>query len=297
MGWWKVALVGLISCVNPGNANKPDAGPSPARTPAQELASFRLEPGLKIQLVAAEPLVQDPVVITFDADGRLWTVEMRGFMSTLDGAAEKEPVGRVSVLEDTNGDGKMDVSTVYLDSLVMPRALALVPGGALIAEKGALWLTQDQNGDLKADTKTLLDSAYAGSALPEHAGNGLWRGLDNWYYNAKSRFRYRLLAGQWQRDSTEFRGQWGLSHDDEGRLYYNYNWSQLHADLVPPNYLSRNKSHTPTPGTYRPRKAPRPARWPGAPAGTVRPSRPEILYRDAGPAPSAASLVLPPRSV
>ena len=61
-------------------------------------------------------------------------------------------------------------------------------------------------------------------------------------------FVIELVDEGWQRDSTEFRGQWGISHDDQGRLYYNYNWSQLHADLVPPNYLSRNKHHTPTTG-------------------------------------------------
>lgn len=225
-----------------------DTGPAPVHTPTEELATFRLEPGLKMQLVAAEPMVQDPVVFSFDADGRLWVVEMRGYMRTIDGDGEKERTGRVSVLEDKNGDGIMDVSTVYLDSLVMPRALALVPGGALVVENEGLWLTQDLNGDLKADTKTLVDPNYAGSALPEHAGNGLWRSMDNWYYNAKSRFRYRMNGDKWQRDSTEFRGQWGLSHDDQGRLYYNYNWSQLHADLVPPNYLARNKNHTPTTG-------------------------------------------------
>lgn len=225
-----------------------DDGPSPARTPAEERATFQVEPGLTVQLVAAEPMVQDPVVMTFDADGRLWVVEMRGFMPTVDGEGENQPVGRVSVLEDRNGDGQMDYSTVYMDSLVMPRALALVPGGALIAENGALWLTQDRNNDLKADTKTLLDKDYAGSGLPEHSGNGLWRGMDNWYYNAKSRFRYRLTNNSWQRDSTEFRGQWGISHDDKGRLIYNYNWSQLHGDLVPPNYLSRNGHHKPTTG-------------------------------------------------
>ena len=142
----------------------------------------------------------------------------------------------------------MDVSTIYLDSLIMPRALAIVPGGALVVEHEALWLTQDLDHDLKADTKTLIDPDYAGSPMPEHSGNGLWRGMDNWYYNVKSRFRYHLVEGKWLRDSTEFRGQWGLSHDDEGRLIYNYNWSQLHADLVPPNYLSRNKNHTPTTG-------------------------------------------------
>lgn len=223
-------------------------GPSPERTPSEELSTFEISPGLNIQLVASEPMVQDPVVITFDADGRLWIVEMRGFMPDIDGKGEKKPVGRISVLEDTDGDGQMDVSKIYIDSLIMPRALALVPGGALIAENESLWLTQDLNGDLQADTKTLLDSAYAGGKSPEHSGNGLWRNIDNWYYNAKSRFRYHLMDGKWLRDSTEFRGQWGICHDDEGRLYYNYNWSQLHADLVPPNYLSRNENHTSTTG-------------------------------------------------
>ena len=227
--------------------------PSPVLTPAEELATFRLEPGLKIQLVAAEPMVEDPVVITFDADGRLWVVEMRGFMPNVNGEGENQPVGRVSILEDTNGDGQMDASKIYIDSLIMPRAIALVPNGALIAENGALWLTQDTNGDLKADTKTVVDPNYMGNGLPEHAPNGLWRSMDNWYYNAKSRVRYRLTDGkmnaaQWQRDSTEFRGQWGISHDNKGRLIYNYNWSQLHGDLVPPNYLSRNKNHKSTTG-------------------------------------------------
>ncbi|GAB3736716.1 DUF7133 domain-containing protein [Spirosoma lituiforme] len=225
-----------------------DDGPSPARTPAEELTTFQLEPGLKMQLVAAEPMVQDPVVITFDEADRLWVVEMRGFMPNVEGEGENKPVGRISVLEDTNGDGQMDVSQVYLDSLIMPRALALVPGGVLVVENNALWMTKDLNHDGKADTKTLIDKDYAGSGLPEHAGNGLWRSMDNWLYNAKSRFRYKEVNGTWQRDSTEARGQWGISHDDQGRLYYNYNWSQLHADLVPPNYLSRNRHHTPTTG-------------------------------------------------
>jgi len=239
-----------LSCTNQPVINKESSleEPSPVRTPAEELSTFQVSPGLKIQLVAAEPMVQDPVVITFDPDGRLWVVEMRGFMADIDNKGEKQRVGRISVLEDTDGDGQMDSSIIYIDSLIMPRAIALVPGGALIVENEKLWLTQDVDGDLRADTKILLDSVYAGGSSPEHSANGLWRNMDNWYYNAGSRFRYRLTDGKWQRDSTEFRGQWGICHDDKGRLYYNYNWSQLHADLVPPNYFSRNKNHTPTTG-------------------------------------------------
>lgn len=240
-------LVSLLGFMATSGINQND-GPSPARTPAQELATFQVEPGMKVQLVASEPMVQDPVIINFDEDGRLWVVEMRGFMTTIDGEEETERVGRLSVLEDKNGDGKMDVSTVFLDKLVMPRAMALVPGGVLIAENGALWFAKDADGNLKADSKILIDSTYSRNGLPEHTDNGLWRGMDNWYYNAKSRLRYRLEERKWLRDSTEFRGQWGISHDDEGRLHYNYNWSQLHADLIPPNYLSKNKNHTPTSG-------------------------------------------------
>lgn len=225
-----------------------DEGPSPELSPEEELKTFHIEPGLKAQLVAAEPLVEDPVVCTFDEDGRLWVVEMRSYMPDMEGEGERQPTGRVSVLQDTDGDGEMDESKVYLDSLVLPRALAIVKGGVLVVESEALWMTKDTDGDFHADSKELIDADYAGSTLPEHSGNGLWRGIDNWYYNAKSRLRYRLMDGKWIRDSTEFRGQWGISHDDAGRLYYNYNWSQLHADLVPPNYLTRNKNHTPVTG-------------------------------------------------
>lgn len=222
--------------------------PSPAKSPAEELTTFQIEPGFKVQLVAAEPMVQEPVALSFDPDGRLWVVEMRGFMPDIDGKGEALPSGRISILEDTNGDGTMDKSIIYLDSLLMPRSLGLIKGGALVAHSKALWLTQDLDGDLQADSQILLDSTYARNGLPEHSDNGLMLNTDNWYYNVKSRLRYRLINGTWKRDSTEFRGQWGLSHDDQGRLFYNYNWSQLHADLVPPNSLTRNPHHRPSSG-------------------------------------------------
>src|SRR4028118_646508 len=103
-----IAFIACLWSCTTQSGNKPDEGPSPAKTPAEELSSFQIEPGLEIQLVAAEPMVQDPVVLTFDADGRLWVVEMRGFMPNIEGKGEEEPVGRISVLEDTDSDGKMD---------------------------------------------------------------------------------------------------------------------------------------------------------------------------------------------
>jgi len=236
-------LVLIIGCQNE---------PSPPLSPQEAINSFQLPDGYKIQLVAAEPMVQDPVVIKFDDAGRIWVVEMRGFMPDIDGHGEDQPTGRVSILSDVDADGRMDQSVVFVDSLVLPRALALVQSGALIVEDHRLWYMEDRDGDLKADYRIMVDSAYGKKGVIEHSPNGLWRGIDNWYYNAKSEYRYRLKDGNWIKDKTEFRGQWGISHDNYGRLYYNYNWSQLHADLVPPNYLSANPNHTPTSGIDHP---------------------------------------------
>ena len=198
---------------------------------------------LEIRLVASEPLVQDPVAMCFDASGHLWVVEMLGFMPDIDGKGEEIPNGRISVLFDENKDGRMDGKKIFLDSLHLPRAIAVVPGGVLVAEQMPLWFVTDTDGDFRADKKILVDSNYGGLPLPEHSANGLWRGLDGWIYNAKSKSRYKMMDDQWREEETEFRGQWGICHDNEGRLFYNYNWSQLHADLVPPNYLSRNPNH------------------------------------------------------
>ncbi|HZQ48165.1 MAG TPA: dehydrogenase, partial [Verrucomicrobiae bacterium] len=105
--------------------------PSPALSPEEALKTFKLAPGFRIELVASEPLVEDPVAIAFDPDGRIWVLEMRGFMPDADGKGEDQPVGRIVVLEDTDGDGKMDKRTVFADGLVMPRALCLVRDGVL----------------------------------------------------------------------------------------------------------------------------------------------------------------------
>ena len=101
-------------------------------SPEEEQARFTLAPGYRAELVAAEPLVQDPVAVDFDADGRMYVVEMRGYMPTLSGAGEDRPVGRIVVLEDTDDDGRMDKRTIFLDSLVLPRALKVMEHGVLV---------------------------------------------------------------------------------------------------------------------------------------------------------------------
>ncbi len=219
---------------------------APVLPPAEALKTFKLAPGFRIELVASEPLVHDPVQIAFDPDGRLWVLEMSGFMPNADGQGEFEKIGKVVVLEDADGDGRMDRRTVFLDGLVMPRAIALVADGVLVAEPPKLWFYKNEGGkaghrmEVAGDYAAVADPKLGARANPEHAANGLLWALDNWIYSANHTTRFRLMDGEWQRQPTIFRGQWGIAQDDFGRLVYNSNSDQLRVDLVPSAYLSRN---------------------------------------------------------
>ncbi|MCP4903469.1 MAG: c-type cytochrome [bacterium] len=218
-----------------------DLPPSPVLGPEEELASFRLAPGFRAELVAAEPLVVDPVAMDWDDRGRLFVVEMRGFMPNIDGEGEDQPSGRVVVLEDLDGDGRMDESRVFLDELVLPRAIAVLPEGVLIGVPPDLLLCRDTNGDLRCaddERSRVLDYAVEAGNV-EHRENALLPGLDGWIYNAKSARRFRLSQGRIEVASSVFRGQWGIAQDDDGRLYYNHNSGFLYVDLFPAEYTLR----------------------------------------------------------
>lgn len=214
--------------------------PAPALSVEEALKSFKLAPGFKIEAIASDPLLNDPVVALFGADGRLWVVEMTGFMPNVDGIGEDAPIGTIAILEDTDRDGKMDKRTVFADGLVLPRALLPVADGALVGAPPHLWFMRDTDGDGRADEKIEVASDYGDRTNPEHTANSLFRGLDNWIYSANFTTRYRYEAGKWRQEKTAFRGQWGLTHDDTGRLYFNNNSVPLQADAFPSEYLTRN---------------------------------------------------------
>lgn len=232
---------------------------APALSPADALKTFKVAPGFRIELVASEPLIGDPVAMTFGPDGRLWVVEMRGYMHDVDGNGEDLKVGRLVVLTDTDGDGRMDKSTVFADGLVMPRAVMLVNGGVLVGAPPELLFFRDTDGDGKADQRTVVATDFGLAVIPsrpevsnpERAPNGLLWGRDNFIYGAAYETRYRLQPdGKFSPSSTFFRGQYGLSQDDRGHLYSNSNSDQLRADVVPANYLSRNSAFLSARGTY-----------------------------------------------
>lgn len=224
---------------------------APARSPADELKTIVMPPGYRLELVASEPLVQDPVAIDWDGEGRLWVVEMPGYMRDIQASREHEPTGRVVVLQDGNGDGRMDKRTVFADGLILPRALKVLDHGVLVGEPPNLWFMRDTNRDFKADTKERVTDTYGRlAANVEHNANTLLWGLDNWIHTSESDTFLRLKHGVFDVRRTLARGQWGASQDDAGRVFRNSNESALHADLVPTAYFSRNPSITRTRGSY-----------------------------------------------
>lgn len=217
--------------------------------PKITLEDYKIEDGFELQLIASEPLLKAPVAMDFDAKARIWVADMPGFMNNLEGKGEDKPTGSIKILKDLDGDGVMDHSKIVLDSLVMPRALALVYGGLLYVEPPNLWF-MEIDGD-RPGKRTLVDSTYAQEGNPEYQPNGLKLNIDNWIYNAKLNYRYQLKNGKWLKEPTSLRGQWGISHDNFGRLYYNNNSQQLLGDYMLPNRLVRNEFHTPKIGVNR----------------------------------------------
>jgi mono/diheme cytochrome c family protein/glucose/arabinose dehydrogenase len=217
--------------------------PPPPRvlTAQEELATLKLPAGFHAELVASEPMIETPIAMSWDDQGRLYVVEMRGYMLDMDGTGEDQPLGRVSRLEDTNGDGVYDKATVFADKLVMPRAVMALGDGALIAEPPNLTFYHDTNGDGVADKSEPVSDKFATrNGQPEHMANSPTWMMDNWIWSSGHSFRYRWQQGVFLTEMTSGFGQWGRTQDDWGRQFFNYNSDFLRCDLVAPAYYARN---------------------------------------------------------
>jgi mono/diheme cytochrome c family protein/glucose/arabinose dehydrogenase len=213
--------------------------PAPPLAPEEALKTFTTAPGFKLELVAAEPLVVHPIFFEFDPDGRIWAVEYRGYMRDIEGNGEGDPVGRVVVLEDTDADGRADTSTVFLDGLVMPRTLAFVGDGVLVAEPPHLWYCQDRDQDLRADSKVKVGT-YGRAGNPQHTANGLAYGIDNWMHSADWQQKHQFRDGTLLEAPALYRGQFGVSFDEAGRYVTCRESSPVEMDLIPQEYVRRN---------------------------------------------------------
>jgi HEAT repeat protein len=259
--------------------------PGPGQPPpgefiaARDLSRFSLPAGFKIELVASDPMVASPVAMSFDEDGRLWVVEMDTFMPDVEGRGELSPINRIVILEDEDGDGAMDRSSVFLDGLVLPRAVMPCYGGALVLEPPNLYFCPDLNRDGRADSKVLVLSGFGGLENPEHAGNGMVYGLDNWIYLSQHPLRLRFDGTSMGTEKTPANGQWGIAQDNTGRVYYTPNSESLRVDAVPHHYGARNPNQTGMAGVYvsvcREQTV-----WPAHPTSVNRGYQPGTLRED-----------------
>jgi len=194
-------------------------------SPEESMQKVQLPPGFHLELVASEPMVQEPVALCWDGNGRMYVAEMNSYMKDANATGEFEPTSRIKLLEDTDGDGKMDKSTVFIDSLVLPRTILAVGDQLLVGITNIqhIWSYRDTNGDGKADEQKIV---FRNDVLDvrnlEHQNGAFYWNLDNWIYPSRDNLRYKYKNGMLQADTMvdNMIGQWGLTSDNYGRLYY-----------------------------------------------------------------------------
>ncbi|HEV8002104.1 MAG TPA: hypothetical protein VGP63_19605, partial [Planctomycetaceae bacterium] len=161
-----MAALGLVVLstlsVAPARAAERDEFP-PAMTPEQSLKAIHVPKGLKVELVAAEPLIGSPVAIDFGPDGKLWVAEMFDYPYGVKG--DYKPAGRVRLLESTQGDGKFDKSTVFLDHVHFPNGITAWKKGVLVCAAPDIIYAEDTDGDGKADIRKVRVTRDFGTRL------------------------------------------------------------------------------------------------------------------------------------
>jgi mono/diheme cytochrome c family protein len=205
--------------------------------PADQQARFLLPPGYKIELVLADPLIESPVGVTFDGNGRMYVLEMRSYMQDADGTNSRAPISRISRHEDTNGDGTYDRSTVFVDRMVMPRIAFPLEDGVILTletDNRDMFKHTDTNGDGVADRKELFYSNVGRVTNMEWQPGGLTWALDNWLYMTYNPFRLRISPdGKILREETEPNGgQWWSAQDNHGKMW----WVDGGGELGPVNF-------------------------------------------------------------
>ncbi|MEQ1859113.1 MAG: discoidin domain-containing protein [Chthoniobacteraceae bacterium] len=208
-------------------AQDPAFPPQPPVQPlsaAESLKKAQLPPGYRLELVLSEPQIAEPVAISFDGDGRMFVVEMRTYMQDINGTGEHEPISRVSLHEDTDGDGRYDKHTVFADKLLLPRmVLPLERGRALIGETDTndinLWTDADGDGVAEKKEKWFEGGPRGGNM--EHQPSGLIWSTDNWLYTTYNSYRLRWTpAGVLKEPTAPNGGQWGVSQDDWAKQWF-----------------------------------------------------------------------------
>ncbi|TXT20558.1 MAG: membrane-bound dehydrogenase [Planctomycetota bacterium] len=240
----------------------------PPKEPIEALKTFVVRNGFEMQLLAAEPLVASPVAIEYDENGRAYVAEMRDYPYTDKGSdkpfverTKDEPLGRIRLLEDTDGDGRFDKSSIFAEGLSWPTGLALWKGGVYVVATPDLWYLKDTDGDGKADERRKVLTGFRKFNVQAVINNLKW-GLDGKIYGAGSsnggqirrgdasdskpiamttadfRFDPRDEAGSFELLSGGAR--FGNAFDDWGNRFICNIRNPIQHVVLPRHYLARN---------------------------------------------------------
>lgn len=231
--------------------------PIPPKEPAEALRTFELKEGFRIDLVATEPLVVDPIAAAFDEAGRLYVAEMIDYpFKPTEG---DPPLGRVRLLVDTTGDGVFDTASAFAEELLWPAGIACWRGGVFVAACPHIYYFKDTDGDGRADERRVAYTGFGTQNQQAMVNNLAW-GLDQWIYgstaanggkirpgdnpNAEpidldgSDFRFHPPTGHFE--AITGRAQFGNTFDDYGRRFLCSESVPTYQEVLPRRYLARN---------------------------------------------------------
>ena len=224
--------------------------------PTEAVKGFELPPGLEISLFAAEPDVVDPVGMTFDENGRVYVVEMRDFPLGI--GPDHHPGGTIRLLEDRDGDGKIDHSTVFAEGLSFPTSVAPWQGGIFVTAPPEIIYLKDTNGDGRADVREVVFRGFTKGVTDSNV-NGLRWGLDNRIHGAnggnsgtvsstrhperkvplgESDFSFNPATADFTL-TFQTGGGFGLAFDDWGHSFATYNINHIQHRVLPVRYWNR----------------------------------------------------------
>jgi putative membrane-bound dehydrogenase-like protein len=239
---------------------------TPPRSPEESLKLAHVREGFELQLVVAEPLVIDPVAIDWGPDGKLWVAEMADYPSGMDG--QGQPGGRIRFLEDKDGDGQYETSTVLLHNVAFPTGVMAWGKGVLVTAAPEIFYAEDSDGDGKADIRRTLFSGFL-EGNQQLRVNGLRWGLDNWVhcasgshhagYGADSQILSHINNQKTAVGSRDFRihpdeglidpqsgpSQFGRNRDAWGHWFGEQNSYPLWHYVLEDQYIRRNPHFAP----------------------------------------------------
>ena len=226
--------------------------------PDDALKSFQLaDPALRVELVAAEPLVMSPCAMAFDERGRLFVAENRGY--PIGPKAGGKPAGTIAMLEDSDGDGRMDKRTTFADALTFPNGVMPWQGGVIVTCAPDVLFLKDTDGDGIADEKRMLLTGFATGGSTQLRVNCPTPGPDGWIYFAAGLSGGEITAPdhperpavkmtgdlRWQPftgeiENVDGRSQYGMSFDDFGRRFICMNRVPVQHVVLQSKWLLRN---------------------------------------------------------